>query len=85
MGLSSKSLYVWLTALRPRQWIKSGLVFVGLVFSLNLTQPPSVLRAVIAFGVLCALASSASSRPQVLRTRRSRPIWPGWPAPAIGI
>jgi 4-hydroxybenzoate polyprenyltransferase len=55
----SKRLSIWLTALRPRQWTKNGLVFVGLVFSLNLTRPDAVLRTLLAFVVLCALASSA--------------------------
>ncbi len=55
----SKRILIWLTALRPRQWTKNGLVFVGLIFSLNLTRPDAVLRSLLAFAVLRALASSA--------------------------
>src|SRR5438105_1625357 len=32
----SSGLHAWLVVLRPRQWSKNALVFVGLVFSLNL-------------------------------------------------
>ncbi len=55
----SQRARAWATALRPRQWVKNGLVFVGLVFSLNLDKPEACLRVLVAFGVLCALASSA--------------------------
>jgi 4-hydroxybenzoate polyprenyltransferase len=89
----SKGLQVWLTALRPRQWIKNGLVFVGLVFSLNLTHPPSVLRAAIAFVVLCALASSAyllndaadAPRDRLHPLKARRPIAAGLIAPATAV
>jgi 4-hydroxybenzoate polyprenyltransferase len=53
-----KTAQIWLAALRPRQWTKNGLVFVGLVFSLNLDKPELVARVLVAFLVLCALASS---------------------------
>jgi 4-hydroxybenzoate polyprenyltransferase len=54
-----KALHLWLRALRPRQWIKNGLVFVGLVFFLNLGVPALMGRSLVAFVVLCALASAA--------------------------
>jgi 4-hydroxybenzoate polyprenyltransferase len=89
----SKRLQVWLMALRPRQWIKNGLVFVGLVFSLNLTHPPSVLRSVVAFVVLCALASSAylvndaadAPRDRLHPLKARRPIAAGLIAPATAV
>ena len=91
----AKGLQAWLTALRPRQWIKNGLVFVGLVFSLNLTHPPSVLRTIVAFGVLCALASSAylvndavdAPRDRLHPLKARRPIAAGLIAPgtAVGV
>ena len=49
----------WLALLRPRQWTKNGLVFVGLLFSLSLTELPLVVRCCLAFVVLCMLASGA--------------------------
>jgi 4-hydroxybenzoate polyprenyltransferase len=55
----SSGLHAWLVVLRPRQWSKNALVFVGLVFSLNLDRPEQVARAALAFVVLCLLASSA--------------------------
>lgn len=90
---SDKKLLAWLTALRPRQWIKNGLVFVGLVFSLNLTHPPSVLRAVAAFVVLCALASSAylindavdAPRDRLHPLKARRPIAAGLIAPRLAV
>ncbi|HLH23409.1 MAG TPA: decaprenyl-phosphate phosphoribosyltransferase [Chloroflexota bacterium] len=93
MGSSSKTLLIWLTALRPRQWIKNGLVFVGLVFSLNLTNPPAVWRAVVAFAVLCALASSAylindaadAPRDRLHPLKARRPIAAGLIAPATAV
>ncbi|HZU06578.1 MAG TPA: decaprenyl-phosphate phosphoribosyltransferase [Chloroflexota bacterium] len=53
-----KTAQIWLAALRPRQWTKNGLVFGGLVFSLNLDKPELVARVLLAFLVLCVLASS---------------------------
>jgi 4-hydroxybenzoate polyprenyltransferase len=86
----SKRLHAWLTAIRPRQWIKNGLVFVGLVFSLSLTDPTAVRRAVLAFVVLCALASSAylindavdAPRDRLHPLKARRPIAAGLIAPA---
>lgn len=47
-----------LVELRPRQWLKNGLVFFGLIYSLHLTDPTSVARAGLAFAVFCMLSSS---------------------------
>ncbi len=93
MADGSKQLHAWLTALRPRQWIKNGLVFVGLVFSLNLTHPPAVVRALVAFMVLCALASSAylindaadAPRDRLHPFKARRPIAAGLIAPATAV
>lgn len=43
---------------RPWQWSKNGIIFAGLVFSLNLLDGSYLLRSVQAFAVFC-LASSA--------------------------
>jgi 4-hydroxybenzoate polyprenyltransferase len=84
---------VWVTALRPRQWVKNGLVFVGLVFSLNLDQPAACLRVTVAFVVLCALSSSAylvndavdAPRDRLHPLKARRPIAAGQIAPAMAV
>ncbi|HEV8637739.1 MAG TPA: UbiA prenyltransferase family protein, partial [Chloroflexota bacterium] len=48
-----------LEAMRPKQWAKNVLLFVGLVFALKLGDPSSVARAVAAFAVFCAVSSAA--------------------------
>src|SRR5213080_647589 len=48
-----------LEAMRPKQWAKNVLLFVGLVFALKLGDPPAVARAVVAFAVFCAVSSAA--------------------------
>jgi len=45
-------------ALRPRQWIKNGIVFAGLIFSQNLSNASLALAAAAAFALFCALSSS---------------------------
>ena len=44
--------------LRPKQWLKNGLVFFGLVYALHLTNMPLVLRACIAFAAFCCISSA---------------------------
>src|SRR5262245_16108547 len=86
----ASGLHSWLVALRPRQWSKNALVFVGLVFSLNLDRPEQVARAVLAFVVLCLLASSAylindaldAPRDRLHPQKARRPIAAGLISPA---
>jgi 4-hydroxybenzoate polyprenyltransferase len=47
-----------LEAMRPKQWIKNVLLFIGLVFAVKLGDPVSVARAAAAFVAFCALASA---------------------------
>lgn len=47
-----------LTALRPKQWTKNLLLFIGLVFSLNFGRPTLLVTAAIAFLAFCALSSA---------------------------
>lgn len=47
-----------LAELRPKQWLKNGLVFFGLIYSLNLDNPDLVLRAAVAFLVFCCISSA---------------------------
>ncbi|HEY3080753.1 MAG TPA: decaprenyl-phosphate phosphoribosyltransferase [Chloroflexota bacterium] len=48
-----------LEAMRPKQWAKNLLLFVGLVFALKLGDSVSLGRALIAFVVFCAISSAA--------------------------
>ena len=47
-----------LTALRPRQWTKNGLILVPLAFTTNLFQPELVARALATLLAFCALSSA---------------------------
>jgi 4-hydroxybenzoate polyprenyltransferase len=47
-----------LQALRPKQWTKNLLLFVGLVFTYNLRNGPMLATTVAAFAVFCALSSA---------------------------
>jgi 4-hydroxybenzoate polyprenyltransferase len=45
-----------LVSLRPSQWIKNLVVFLALLFGQRLTHLPSVLEALAAFVIFCALS-----------------------------
>jgi 4-hydroxybenzoate polyprenyltransferase len=47
-----------LVAVRPRQWVKNGLVFVPLVFAMHLSNTDLLLRAALTFCLFCALSSA---------------------------
>jgi 4-hydroxybenzoate polyprenyltransferase len=47
-----------LETMRPRQWIKNGIVFAALIFDVQLFQIQPFLRTLAGFGVLCLLSSS---------------------------
>jgi 4-hydroxybenzoate polyprenyltransferase len=81
--------------IRPRQWMKNGLVFAALLFSGRLDDPPAVYLAILAFGAFC-LASSAiyalndalDAREDRLHPRkRFRPVAAGVisPGQAVGV
>lgn len=44
--------------MRPKQWLKNGLVFLGLIYSLHLGDPTSLTRALVAFASFCCLSSA---------------------------
>jgi 4-hydroxybenzoate polyprenyltransferase len=50
--------FTLLRAMRPRQWLKNGLVFAALVFDGQLLIPAPLLRTITGFALLC-LGSSA--------------------------
>ncbi len=45
-------------AVRPRQWLKNGIVFAGIIFSHKLFDVRLALVSVAAFALFCALSSS---------------------------
>src|SRR5438094_7963297 len=47
-----------LIALRPGQWTKNLLVFAGLLFGRRLLEPQAFFRALLAFGIFCALSGA---------------------------
>lgn len=47
-----------LREVRPRQWLKNGLIFFGLVYSLQLGSPSLVARSLLAFGAFCLVSSA---------------------------
>ena len=54
---SSAWALVW-SSLRPEQWTKNLLLFVGLIFGGRLLDPGAVAAAVAAFAVFCALSGA---------------------------
>jgi len=48
----------FLRALRPTQWIKNGLVLLGVVFAGTLADPPAVVRALVGFATFCLLSGA---------------------------
>ena len=43
--------------MRPKQWVKNGLLFVGLVFDGQLFHLPALARTLAAFVLFCLLSS----------------------------
>lgn len=66
---------VWsplVVSMRPRQWAKNLIVYVGLIFALKLTELPLLLRATWAFVAFCALSSAIYLLNDVLDRERDR-------------
>lgn len=47
-----------LRELRPKQWVKNGMVFFGLVYAVRFLEAPLVLQAFVAFFAFCAISSA---------------------------
>lgn len=47
-----------LRTMRPRQWIKNGMVFVGLVFDAQMFQLHALGRVIVAFVLFCLVAGT---------------------------
>jgi 4-hydroxybenzoate polyprenyltransferase len=78
--LPLKSLWITLPApvrgliriMRPTQWTKNGFVFAGIIFDQQLTEPESLGRVVLAFGLLCLVASTIYIVNDVVDIERDR-------------
>src|SRR4030066_1088285 len=46
-----------LKTMRPRQWVKNGLLFIALIFDKQLTNLPALGRIVLGFVLFCLLSS----------------------------
>ena len=75
--------------LRPKQWAKNGLLFFGIVYSLQLFNAPLVMRGVAGFVAFCCISSAGyifndlrdAELDRRHRTKRYRPIAAGLLAP----
>lgn len=82
---------VVLRELRPKQWLKNGLLFFGLIYALRLTDPTAVASALLAFAAFCCLSSAGYvfndlrdlERDRLHTTKRYRPIAAGQMSPAL--
>jgi len=55
--MSSSSLQPLLKTMRPRHWVKNGLLFIPLIFDKQLTNWPALGRIVAGFVLFCLLSS----------------------------
>ncbi len=56
-GVSARSIpRALLVSLRPEQWTKNVVVFAGLLFGMQLTNPVALARTLLAFAVFCGLS-----------------------------
>ena len=46
-----------LKTMRPRQWVKNGLLFIPLIFDKQLTNWPALARIIVGFVLFCLLSS----------------------------
>ncbi len=51
-------LYLILESMRPRQWLKNGLIFMAIIFSRNLFEPHALINTIGAFGIFCMVSGS---------------------------
>lgn len=75
----------WVRALRPVQWTKNALLLAGVVFAHKLLDAESLLLAILAMGIFCALSSAIYliddvhdlAADRLHPTKRDRPIAAG--------
>lgn len=81
------------TSLRPRQWIKNGVLFAGLIFSRNALEPRLIGRALAGFLIFCAVSGASYiindyldlERDRLHPEKRRRPMASGALPPAVGL
>ncbi|MGO8685295.1 MAG: decaprenyl-phosphate phosphoribosyltransferase [Thermoleophilia bacterium] len=61
-----------LRSVRPRQWTKNLVVLAPLVFSFGLTVPALLVRAIVAFGLFCALSGAVYLSNDIIDAKRDR-------------
>jgi 4-hydroxybenzoate polyprenyltransferase len=66
------SLLPLVTALRPRQWVKNGVIFAALVFSQTLAEPLFLFRSAAAFLLFCAVSSTVYLLNDILDLKNDR-------------
>lgn len=82
-----------LISMRPKQWTKNGLLFLGLIFARSLGDPNLVGRAALSFVDFCLLASATYlvndlvdlQQDRTHPTKRKRPIASGRVSPALAM
>ena len=62
----------YIRLIRPRQWTKNGFVLAGLIFSGEALLPQSILAALLAFAVFCALSGGVYAANDVLDVKEDR-------------
>ncbi len=90
-GLSGLKYLV--LAMRPKQWTKNSMLFLGLIFSLNLRNPGLVALTVASFALFCLLSSAIYlvndlvdlEKDRKHPLKRTRPLASGKLAPPLAI
>lgn len=90
-GLSGLKYLV--LAMRPKQWTKNSMLFLGLIFSLNLRNPGLVALTVASFVLFCLLSSAIYlvndlvdlEKDRKHPLKRMRPLASGKLAPPLAI
>ena len=83
IGLTTAAAYLRLA--RPKQWIKNGFVFAGLIFAGEASHPASIALALLTFIAFCALSGATYAANDALDapgdrkhpTKRKRPVASG--------
>jgi 4-hydroxybenzoate polyprenyltransferase len=94
VGSQNRRLAALFVALRSKQWAKNGLLFAGLLFTLNERHPPSNFgRATLAFVLFCLLSGCAYlindlrdiEADRLHPKKRERPLASGSLSPSVAI